>query len=157
MSRWWKRAGLVGAAIAVALVVAIATPRVGAADDEAAKEAKVRKLLEITGAAKMGDQVMTAMIDNFRRDPRLPPGFLDKFKELAKPDEMIEKIIPLYLKHFDEKTIDAAIAFYETPEGQAMLKAQPQVVQESMQIGQAWGEELARKAFEELQRERRAR
>jgi len=72
--------------------------------------------------------------------------FLEKFVELAKPDELVNLIIPLYVKTYDEDTLQAAIDFYKTEAGQKLIAAMPQLTQESMEIGQKWGMELAQKA-----------
>jgi hypothetical protein len=44
-------------------------------------------------------------------------------------------------------------AFYESPTGQKILSTLPQVMAESMKIGQEWGEKIGREAAEEIQAE----
>jgi hypothetical protein len=118
------------------------------------KEQKVRKLLEITGAASMGKQVMDAMLDQFNKMPNLPEGFIAKFREVATGQDLLEKVIPIYLKHFDEESLDAVIAFYQTDAGRKFIKAQPAIMKESMELGQKWGQELATKALKSLQEDK---
>lgn len=113
-------------------------------------EKKARRLLELTGASHMGEQVMDAMFEQFRQMPGLPDGFLDRVKELADPDELVEMVIPIYVRHLDAKTMDGAIAFFESPAGGAFAKAQPSIVEESMKAGQEWDAKLAREALEGL-------
>lgn len=120
--------------------------------DDARVEAKIRQLMEQTGAADLGSQALNQMLDAFRQMPGLPDGFLDKFKELAKPEELVEMVVPIYKKHLDEKTIDAVIAFASTPEGKKFYAAQPALLRESMAAGQKWGEQLAQKVLRELGR-----
>jgi len=134
-------------------------PRVGAGEPEApstTKEARVRELLELTGAGKLGDQAMETMLGALQRQPGLPRGFVEKFKELAKPEELIDRIVPIYEKQLDDATLDAALAFYRTPAGRALAKAQPLIMQESMSVGQRWGREIAARALKELQAEHEA-
>lgn len=118
------------------------------------KEAKVRRLLQLTGAADMGKQVMDRMLDQFAAISGLPDGFIEKFKKLAKPAELVDLVVPINMKHLDEKTLDAALAFWSSPEGQKFQKAQPKILAESMAAGQKWGTELAAKVIAELAKDK---
>ncbi len=117
------------------------------------KEKKARLLMELTGAAQVGKQTMDAMLDHFGKAPGVPDGFLRKFKELARPGDLVEMVVPIYVKHLDEPTLDATIAFYKSEAGMKMTKAQPLMVKESMEAGQQWGQELAAKVLKALQDE----
>ncbi len=138
------------------LVIAVLLPAAGLAQPAApsAKEAKVRKLLQLSGAAEMGKQVLDAMIVQFRTMPNLPAGFLDKFQSLAKPAELVEQIIPVYERNLDDQALDAAIEFFMSPGGQKFVKAQPAITKESMELGSQWGRELATRVMKELEQER---
>ena len=68
-------------------------------------------------------------------------------------DEMIEMVIPIYQKYLTEEDIQAINAFYNTPEGKKLIRVQPAIVQESVQAGQQWGEELARRVIEKYEEE----
>jgi uncharacterized protein len=127
-----------------------AAPAVQESDPKSAKERKIRKLLEITGASASGKQVMDAMLDHFSKAGGLPEGFIEKFKETAKPDSLVEIIVPIYMKHLEEEAVDGAIAFFESAPGKMFIKAQPAIVKESMEAGQRWGAEAAQKALKEL-------
>jgi hypothetical protein len=111
------------------------------------KEAKVRELLELTGAADMGKQTMDAMLEHFARMPGLPAGFIDRFKKIARPEDLLELVVPIYMKHYDVETVDALLVFYRTPAGGKMLQVQSQIMSESMEAGRKWGEQLARRAL----------
>lgn len=119
----------------------------------ASKEAKVRKFLQLTGADDLGKQMIDSMMAEFGRMPNIPPGFTDKFRELAMKDDLAGMMVPVYMKHLDEKDLDGAIAFYESEAGRNFVKAQPVILQESMAIGQRWGQELAQKTIEALEKE----
>ena len=119
-------------------------------DNQDDLDAKVRKLLKVTGAFEMGEQVMGNMLDNFQKLPNLPYGFLEKFKELAKPSDLLEVTVRIYKKHLDAKTVDAAIAFFTTPAGKKFTSMQPAIMQESMEAGEKWGRDLAMKVMAEL-------
>jgi len=138
---------------ALALTFAVpstAAPTVQDKPEVSAKEKKIRKLLEVTGSAAMGKQVMDAMLDSFQGNNALPPGFIEKFKETAQPEKLVELIVPIYLKNLDEETIDGALVFFDSPAGKKFIKAQPTIVQESMAAGQKWGTEMAEKTLKAL-------
>jgi hypothetical protein len=119
-----------------------------------AKRAKVLKLMEMTGAAKMGKEIMDQMMAQFDRMPGLPEGFVKKFSELAKPEDLVKLVVPIYMKHVTEKDLDAVIAFFSTDAGKRWLAVQPKIVKESMAAGQKWGRELGRRTVLELQKDR---
>lgn len=146
----------------VTLLGTLAAGTVGAAPERqdpptppSNKEMKIRKLLDTTGAAATGKQVMDAMLNEFGKSNNLPEGFIEKFKETARPDTLVEIIVPIYLKHLDEDTVDGAIAFFESPAGKKFLKAQPEILKESMEAGQKWGAESARKTLRALQEDKK--
>ena len=47
--------------------------------------------------------------------------------------------------------------FYESPVGQKVLGTLPQITQESMKIGQKWGEDVGRRVQRELEEEMRSK
>lgn len=116
-------------------------------------ERKVRKLLELTDASNMGQQVMDGMMESFTNLPGLPDGFLAKFRELAKPDELVERIVPIYVQHVDAKDLDTVIAFFESPVGRRWTKAQGPIAKASMEAGQTWGRNLAMQVMAALEEE----
>jgi hypothetical protein len=51
-------------------------------------------------------------------------------------DEMIDAMVPIYQKHLTKGDLDAVIAFYSSAVGQKLLKEQPAMMAEGMQVGQ---------------------
>ena len=115
-------------------------------------DAKVRELLALTGAGEIGVQLMDGMLEQFRQMPGLPEGFIEAFQKLAKPESLVDLIVPIYRKHLDEATIDASLAFYRTPNGRKLLAAQPAIATESMATGQEWGKNLGAEVMRTLRR-----
>lgn len=137
---------------ATTLLVFIAAGSAVATQQSRSKEERIRELLRLTGAADMGKQVMDQMLESLRRMPNLPEGFIDRFKREARPDELIELIVPIYDRNLDEALLDSVIAFYKTPAGQKFVQVQPKIAQESMAAGQKWGEKLGRQIAEDLEK-----
>src|SRR5262245_32423042 len=115
------RAHAVVLAVAVgAVAVGFAAARVfaddGAKPPAAAptKEDKIRRLFAINGVESLAKQTMDATLEQLDHMPGLPAGFGAKFKEKAKMKDIVDMSVPIYAKHFDEATLDAMIAFYES-------------------------------------------
>ena len=141
---------IVLAAAALALSVAAVQVAAPSADAAPSKEQKVRKLIELTGGEDLAKQVLDAMMGQLSASPDLPPGFVEKFRELAMKDDIVSMYVPIYVKHVAEEDLDAAIAFFSSPAGKRFAKAQPAIMQDSMAAGQQWGMRLAERTMKEL-------
>lgn len=116
------------------------------------KEEDIRTLLEITGAADMGIQVMTAMMENLRPlAPDVPAEYWDQIAGSVSGDDLVDLVVPIYDRHYERQEIRDAIAFYSSPSGKAMIAKMPEVMKESMEVGQAWGKRLAEEIIQRLQ------
>lgn len=116
-----------------------------------AKRDDIRKLLFLTGAGNLGKQVMTQMIGQFKRqNANIPEAFWKEFSEGISTDDLIELTIPVYDKHLSHDDIKGLIKFYQSPVGKKLIQVQPLIVNDSMQIGARWGQEVAKKAIENL-------
>lgn len=123
-----------------------------AAELAAEKERLAREMLEVTGSADLGVQIVTQMIGSFRQaNPNVPQELWDQFLAEIEPADLMEITIPIYIEHFTVEEMKAALAFYSTPEGQAIIAKMPVILQESWQAGQAWGAEISQRVVERLQ------
>lgn len=119
-----------------------------------AKEAEVRRLMDVMGVKKMMASMMPAMTAQLRQQMEdmiqrqikagnLPEGSGEKFKKLH--DFMTERFTEemksidlesmsarIYSKHFTIEEVRALIQFYESPIGKKMLEKTPLIMQESM-------------------------
>ena len=122
-----------------------------AAASKNTKEAAIRRLLDVTGVARMGVQVMDTLIDSFRKgSPAVPQQFWTEFRSEIRAQDVVDIVVPIYDRHFSEDEVRGVLAFYETPVGKRLLEKQPVIMQESMQAGQEWGRILAQKAAARL-------
>ena len=86
------------------------------------------------------------MIEQHKKNyPDVPTEYLDKASEYVNYNELIEKLIPVYTKHFTEQETESLITFYRSTTGKKMIDKTPLILQESMEIGRTWGIELAQK------------
>lgn len=118
-----------------------------------AKEQKVRRLLGLIKAEAMAVQMLDAMMGSMQAN--LGDGsdeFWKSFKSQVKVDELVEMLVPVYADNLDEADIDGLIQFYASPVGQKFVSKQGIIVEQSMAVGQKWGEQVAQKAIQQLQK-----
>jgi hypothetical protein len=137
-------------AVVVILLCALSV-NTGAASP--ATERSIRELLTLTGAGNIGVQVVQNMVQALKRvRPQVPESFWVEFMKDVNSDELVNGVIPIYQKHFTEEDLQAAIKFYRSPAGRRFIEKQPIVVQESMQAGQQWGQQIAKRAMDKAQK-----
>lgn len=115
------------------------------------KTEKIKQLLELSGSAKLGIQVMNIMIPQFSKAyPDVDKKIWDEIMTEVNVQDLIDLIIPIYEKYYTEEDIDQLIQFYNSPIGKKSVEMMPFITQESMQAGQAWGSELSLKVINKL-------
>jgi uncharacterized protein len=127
----------------------------------AAKEADIRRLLDLAKFALLANQMMTGMDKSLK--PLLassfPPGeyrdklidlFFAKFHSKATAQQIVELAVPIYDKYYTAEEIKGLIRFYETPVGQKMASVMPQMSGELQDVGRKWGESIGRDSMTEV-------
>jgi hypothetical protein len=115
------------------------------------KREKIQKLLELSGAGKVGIQVMNQMMTSFKSSyTNANQQFWDDFKKEVKSEDIVNLIIPVYEKHYSEQDIEQVIIFYKSPIGQKTIALTPIITQESMVAGQQWGKQIGGKVVKKL-------
>ena len=116
-----------------------------------AKRAEIRKMMELTGSAQLGIQVLNQLLADFRSSfPQVPPKFWEEFSKEVSVGELQERLIPVYEKNFTEEDIRGLIQFYQSPLGDKLVKTMPQVLHEAMEIGGQWGREIGERLRKRL-------
>jgi len=137
--------------IILVLVVVIGAGAFGAYGQT--KNDDIIKLLRVSGSDKMADQIMTAMIAPLKQSSGVPDAFWVKFRKKLNVDELLYACVPAYDKYYTHDEIKQLIKFYESPLGKKMVAVAPLLVQETMAIGQKWGEKLGQEIYNELVKE----
>jgi hypothetical protein len=134
--------------------VLLAAPYPAAAQDVAPdKRVDIEKLLEMTGAMRIGQalsQTMVAQLTAAVRaaNPSIPDQLMDVLPEevnavLAEnAPAFVAMAVRVYDKYYSAAEVKALIAFYATPIGRKVIAVTPSLAQESMQIGIQWGQSL---------------
>jgi uncharacterized protein len=111
----------------------------------------IKTLLEMTGIAKIGVQMMENMLVTFKKSaPNAPTEFWDEFMKEVKPETLIELTIPAYAKHYTDEEVLQLIDFYRTPLGKKVIEKMPLVAQESYVVGAEWGKKLGEQVISKL-------
>jgi uncharacterized protein len=128
-----------------------ARPAPAAPATDPAKAADIQRLLEVTGSAQMGEQMLDRLLEIPRRaTPQAPTEVWQELRQAMETRELMEIVAGIWDKHFTHEDIKGLIAFYESPLGVRLLEKQPLVLQESMQAGEAWGRRAMEKVQEKL-------
>lgn len=119
------------------------------------KAKAIRRLLEMTGSAKLGQQVMDQLFATRRAmTPQVPGSVWDEiekeFRAEFQSGRVTELVIPIYSRYFTEEEINTLIAFYETPVGKKTVSVMPQVLAEAMQVGVRWSAEIIKRLEQRL-------
>jgi len=125
------------------------------------KEARIRELMEVTGAKDLGQQLIAAGMEQFRtsvqdsqpnnpRAKQFVDAFVARFQKHFDPDSLTEHVIPIYNKYLTIDDLKGLLDYYHSPLGQRMLKALPEVTRESQAAGFALGQKAAQETMEEL-------
>jgi len=121
-----------------------------------AKEALIQRLLELTGAANMGQQMMDGMITSFRQaSPEIPEEFWRNFRNEVDVNSLMQKIKPIYDRYLSEEDLKGLVAFYESPLGRKLISQMPAILRESMAVGQEWGMAAGQRAMQRVEEEKK--
>ena len=118
------------------------------------KQKAIEKMLRITGTEKLMEQMKTQLMTSFRSSRTgVPEEFWTEFEKKLDMRRLLEEIIPLYDKYYTLEELRAVNDFYESTVGKKVLSTLPQIMQESMKIGQEWGRRVGEQAAAEAERE----
>jgi hypothetical protein len=157
MDRGWGR--FLSGALAIIVILALGTavaqespgPRKAATHHgiSPAKEASIRKFLELTNAKQhaidFGQQVSENL--TFVLQKNLSPGehaeeiserVASELSERLNSDDFIVQLVPVYDRAFSEEELLSINQFYESPAGRRLLEVTPTVMEEAGEITENW-------------------
>jgi len=124
------------------------------------KDAAIRHLMDITETSKLGDNIATYLKgqvhDGVGRaiGPEKVDAFMGtfnrKFSATSPTTAVTDAMVPIYAKAFSMEDIQGLIQFYESPLGQRVVKALPDVVQQSQMAGVQIEQASALKVLREM-------
>ncbi|WP_375181927.1 DUF2059 domain-containing protein [Chryseobacterium sp.] len=118
---------------------------------QTSKEAKIKELIEVTGVSKMAVQGAQQFVNAYKEKYKdIPDEFWNGFLKEVSSEEFSKLYIPIYAKYYTESDLDELIKFYKTPIGQKTISNMPLIMNESMEVGREWGQNLAKKLIDKI-------
>src|SRR5215471_5916351 len=162
MSRRTKYAGLLAMAFAAAICVNSVAAQPAPTDALSAARELITTMRATDQLKQMLPTIMQALKPaiaqgraQVERDlDTLMPVLLDGMS--SRLGELVDQMAAVYARNFTSDEIRQLTTFYRTPVGQKFLEKMPTVMQESMSLGQAFGQQVATelqgKMIEELRK-----
>ncbi|MGB3801075.1 MAG: DUF2059 domain-containing protein [Lewinella sp.] len=120
-------------------------------------EAKVLHLIEVSGSEDMFVSSALNMINMQKESPAfegIPDSWWTKFTERIQQNgfqDIEAELASIYLANYTEEEIDFLIEYHQNPLAQSIMAKMPLVQQQSMQVGQAWGQKIAQELEDQLE------
>jgi hypothetical protein len=121
-------------------------------DEHAEKLANIRKLMTLTGADKMANQMLDQISENMRSigGPNSQKYF-DEFRKEFDLNKVYEMQIAAYDKYLTAEDIKSVLDFYQSPVGQRMIASMPQIMADMMKQGMEMSQEIAQRVMKKMQ------
>ena len=140
--------------IVLILLVCASTFSFAQANSEYSKSLK--KMFEVSGTEESYKAAIKQMVGMFKTQyAEVDKATWDELeKEFLKTslNDLVDMLIPVYMKYLTLDDIKALITFYQTPVGQKYAKNTPLIMQESMEVGQQWGMQIGQKLQEKMEK-----
>jgi len=107
---------------------AVAVSRTSSGGQADAKTVLIKRLLELNGVREAIGKQFLSIIE------QSPEGVQPELSRMLDVDDVINQLLPIYAKHFDQGEIEALISFYTSPAGQKNLNLTPVLMNETMQV-----------------------
>lgn len=118
------------------------------------KTADIKTLLTLTKSGELAVQMMQEMLNVYRQGlPQVPEEFWLGFAKKVKTEDLVDMLVPIYDRHLTHSEVTALIEFFQSPVGKKLVSVQPEIMKESMQVGQQWGERIGNEVTAELQKQ----
>ena len=156
---------IAGALTLAAVIFASLSP--GPARGQEDRRAQVMELMTVTGARGIGMQMGSAIGEQFfaamrAANPNVPRDVHDTVQQVVmtvvneRLDDLFDRLVPLYERHFTGAELSELIRFYRTPVGAKTINVMPVLMQEALSVNQAWAQslqpEIERRIRERLER-----
>jgi uncharacterized protein len=120
----------------------------------AEQRTEIVKLLKVSGVGDAMKPMMAQMIGMMKQQGgSLPDEFWARMEKKFDTSELLDLLIPVYAKHYSLEELKALNEFYATPLGRKLVISLPLIMQESMQVGQVWGQKKGQQLAEEMKAE----
>jgi hypothetical protein len=123
----------------------------GAAKPNAAKMKDIRKLTRLMGADKMANQLVEQLMAALKQNyPKVSEARWKKIRKKASVNSFLNEVAKVYDRHLTHSEVRDLMAFFMSPVGRKFVSIQPKLFQESMEIGNRWGQRVTEQITKEL-------
>ena len=117
----------------------------------------VQQVLELFQVIHVGDelrQMNTQMAQLMAQAvPCVPAPYWQGFIDTGSTSQVLDRMVPVYQRHFTAAEVDGLVKFYRSPLGQKVLAQMPETMAEAAKVGQQWGVERRQEMLGALQRQ----
>ncbi len=118
------------------------------------KDELIVKLIDVQGTTETFKTVIKNMIElQKEQTPYLTNEFWEEIStEACKNDfmELKNLLKPIYAKYYSNEQLQDMISFYESETGKYLVEIQPTIINESMNAGAVWGENLGIMIYQKI-------
>jgi uncharacterized protein len=149
-----------GRVVAVVVLISVLQTQ-GVAAMDAEKRANIEALLKDTGMLANMSRVIDLLIPQImgslkKENRKIPDPVWEEFTGLCAEEmkrslpELEEPVIAIYDDNFSADEIKQLVAFYQSPVGRKIVIQLPQIMQQSVTMGQSWGQQAGARAVERV-------
>ena len=150
---------VVGSLLFSWLMTVLQTQGVAAMDAE--KRANIEALLKDTGMLANMNRIIDLLTPQIigglkKTNGEIPAAVWDEFTGICTEEmkrsfpELEEPVIAIYDANFSADEIKQLVAFYQSPVGRKIVVQLPQLMQQSVTMGQSWGQQAGVRAVERI-------
>jgi len=143
----------------IVLITGLQTHGVAAMDAE--KRANIEALLKDTGMlanmSRLIDLLVPQIMGSLKKENReIPDAIWDEFTGICTEEmkrslpQLEEPVITIYDDNFSADEIKQLVAFYQSPVGRKIVIQLPQLMRQSVTMGQSWGQQAGARAVERI-------
>jgi hypothetical protein len=102
------------------------------------RDQKAIELLVVTGTLATQQLSVDQLVTELEQSGEYSSEFTARLRELAATGDLRSKLFPVYERHLDERTIDAAVAFFGSPSGGEYRATEATVSRDLLQAANDW-------------------
>jgi hypothetical protein len=139
---------------AILAFATLALPHQAAAQElDPVFEQDIKKMLEVTGAMRLGEQISGTILQQMSQsmrqaNPNIPPRMFEIATEVTQAlfikefPSLLPRLVATYARVLTHDEVKQLLTFYATPLGKRMIEVMPALQQAGAQAGQEWAQQL---------------
>ena len=111
---------------------------------------KTQRYLEASGANDRRRLEYDEVLAAFAKNPKLGPAFAEQARVQFEVNSFIAAFDAVHAARLSEADLDAALAFYATPEGKEIAQAQGTLWRDCKEVAHKWGHNVGIEVYRSL-------